>query len=613
MAFALRIHRLDAVDLRGDEAFTVIHWTKIPFSDTWFKLIKTEPNPGALVVYWAWRGVMGQTVFAMRMLSVFASLFGVAVGFALSHRLFKNWWLTGLVGFLWLLDPFLLWHAQDARNYSLIAALTPLNFYLLLYLCDQKPTPRWRAWLPYILVQTLALYIYYLDGFSLVVQAAYVLILGRRDLLKSLFRAWVVIGLLCVPLAIQIYVVRVVSGYQGTAAAFALSGVFKQLVPTLFLGDNTFSLGLGIGLVILLLLGPLIAIVYRQNKEIRGAGWLILLWMVVPITLLSVLSTQSNIFLARYVIMVTPALILSIGIWVALLKDILPIAQSIGRTGQGARAVLLFSLPLFISILFLHEINDYFYHDAPKAPDWQGLTDYLKARTTSHDVIISGSADPALEYYYTGSGDIYYVPTSTTKPTDQFAWLTDHYVGIYLLASDRTNFADAYLREHTQAIYGDTYPGVLQYRNWVVSPTEIEHPLAIQLGDMAILRGYTLLDGADGGVILLLYWEALRQTDTPYSVLVHVVNDVGEPGPPPRAVLDHGIANAIISTTAWQPGGLYRDPVAFPADIPSGHYTIRIGLYETTTGVKLPIIDPNQPDAEATYQGRYPIGKVQLD
>ena len=111
----------------------------------------------------------------------------------------------------------------------------------------------------------------------------------------------------------------------------------------------------------------------------------------------------------------------------------------------------------------------------------------------------------------------------------------------------------------------------------------------------------------------MLYWEALRQTDTQHSVLVHVVTEVSEPGPPPVAVLDHGIANAIISTTAWQPGGLYRDPIIVPVnDIPAGNYTLRIGLYETDSGTKLPIDDLDISNAEADYQGRYPIGAITL-
>lgn len=600
MAFALRIYHLDAVDLRGDEAFTVIHWTKTPFSHDWLELIKTEPSPGSMVIYWAWRGLMGPSVFAMRLLSVFAGVLGVAVGLALSHRLFKNRWLAGLMGLLWLLNPFLLWHAQDARNYSLIAAMTPLNFYLLLRLSDEKTRLRWHDWLPYILLQTAALYIYYLDGFSMMVQAAYLLLLGRRDLLKPLIRVWVIIGLLCLPLAAQIYTVRVVSDYQGTASAFEWSAFFKQLLPTLLLGDSVISLAAGLFLAVFVLIGPLVAIIQGQS---RAAGGLILLWMLIPIILLSALSTQNNIFLARYVIMVTPALLLSIGMFGLVLKN------AFGGGGQLSCVAVLI-IPLLVALLFIREINRYFYHDTPKAPDWQRLTDYLESRTTEHDVIISGSADPALEYYY--AGDIYYIPTSDINPTDQFDWLVGQYSGIYLLASDRTSFADIYLREHTQAIYGDTYPGVVQYRSWVVPPAEIEMPLAVRFGDIAVLRGYTLLDGAGGGVILLLYWEALRPTESDYSVLVHVVTEVAEPGPSPIAVLDHGVANAIISTTVWQSSGLYRDPVVIPADLPSGQYAIRIGLYETATGAKLPIIDPANPDAEAQYQGRYPIGTVEI-
>ena len=43
IAYALRVYKLDSVPLRGDEAYSVMHWTSTPFSDNWDKLIRREP------------------------------------------------------------------------------------------------------------------------------------------------------------------------------------------------------------------------------------------------------------------------------------------------------------------------------------------------------------------------------------------------------------------------------------------------------------------------------------------------------------------------------------------------------------------------------------------
>lgn len=594
--FVLRVYRLDAVDLRGDEAYSVVLWTVPPFSDDWMELARKEPHPaGAYTLYWAWNGVVGESVFATRLLSVFGSTLGMAVFIALGRRIFKKWSLAILLAVLWALNPFLLWHAQDARTYGVLSTLTPLCFYLLLRATDKNSEnhPFSRRWLPYILIQCLTLYIYYFEVLWLVAQGLYILSLRNRALLQQAIKAWVTVGLLSIPVGLQAYYLLFVSEYQGTAVFADWRALFSRFLPTLLFGDNTISLAAGMVLASILFGGLLVLIVRQKNLHHR----LIFLWAIVPPVLLYILSQRSSYFIPRYVVTIAPALLLGI----------IALTSNLPKIAFRQRYTVTLVVAGVMCLISLHEIRDYFFNDPPKAPDWRGLTIYLKARTTSHDLVISGAADPALEYYYRGPGDLYNIPAGNLNPTDDFAWLTENYAGIYLLASANTNFADTYLREHAQPIYGDTYRGVVQYRNWVVPTEEIEHPLNIQFGDVAILRGYTLLDGAGGGTILLLYWEALRQTDSPYSVLVHVASEVAEPGPPPSAVLDHGIANAVISTTAWKSGGLYRDPVPFPVEVPAGNYTIRIGLYETVSGDKLPIADPAN---EASYQGRYPIGEV---
>jgi hypothetical protein len=426
--------------------------------------------------------------------------------------------------------------------------------------------------------------------FSLIVQGIYLLVLRRWDVLRRWVKVLVGMGVLTLPLAYQIYWVAFVRGYRGTASRSDLSAVFERFLPTLLFGDNVILLWVGIVVV-----GLWLTVLAWLIRWRRSEAWFLPLWGVVPVVLLYFVSTRSGLFLPRYVISVVPAFLLSF----VFVVDVVLAA------GWGRRVVV-FLLVLVVSafcFLSLHEIRDYFFHDPPKALNWRGLVAYLEPRTTTQDVIVSGAPDPALEYYYRGQADLYYLPADNSQPTEDFErWLVQ-YQGIFVLAGTRTTELERFLQANAQPIGGDTRPNVVQYRPWVVNPAEIQHPLAVQFGDVAILRGYTLLEGETGGKILLLYWQPLRQTETDYSVLAHVVTEVAEPGPVPAAVLDHGIANSVISTRVWQPDALYRDPVALPPDIPPGRYILRIGLYETNSGQKLPT-----PDAD--YGGRYPIGDV---
>lgn len=569
VAFALRLHRLDAVALRGDEAFTAVHWTKPPFSPDWNFMIRYEPNPGAMLVYWLWSGLVGTGEFALRMLPVLANVTGLAVGVALARRLGFAYGAVLAVGLLWALNPFFLWHAQDARQYSLLTALTPLNFYLLLRAVENASRRRW--WV-YAVFQTATLYLYYIEVFWVIAQGVYLLTLRRGEVLRRFLGVWIGIAFAAIPLVGQFYVVLSVSGYSGTAQRAVLSEVFSVFLPTLLFGESAVPLLLGV-----------IAVAALVGALVRGRQWLLLLWVIVPTVLFVAASTQIDLFRPRYIIAVAPALILALA-WV--IWRWLPSVRLRG----GLVAVL--------AVVCLVQAYAYYYLMPPKSPDWHTLTRYLRERTTTRSLIISDSADTALEYYDTAPGTVYFLPVEGDPTEVDFASLLATHDALFVLSGARTGEIAQFLQANAQAIPGDTQPGVSQFRPWAVTPDEIVHPLAVQFGDVAILRGYTLV----GQTTLLLYWEALRTTAVEYSVLLHLEND---PNAPPAAVLDHGIAGAIVSTRAWTPGVIYRDPVALPPDLLSGDLVMRVGLYDTATTEPLTVLDSDET--------RYLLGTLERD
>lgn len=553
MAFALRLYRLDAVPLRGDEAFTAIHWTKTPFSPDWNFMIQHEPNPGAMLAYWAWSSAVGTSELALRMLAVLANVFGLAVAVALARRLRLTVGAALAVGLLWALNPFFLWHAQDARQYSLLTALTALNVYLLLRAVEGE---RPRLWWVYVAAQTATLYLYYIEAFWVAAQGVYLLSLRRGAVLRRYVACWCVIALLLIPLAVQFYVVLSVSGYSGTAQRAALADLFAVFLPTLLFGESTLPVLVGLGLALALITGLA-----------RGRQTLLLAWVLVPTTLFYIASTQLDLFRPRYIIAVAPALLIAIvwSVW-----RWLP-----ARTNRAA-------VILAVCVVSAWQCWAYFFVVPAKSPPWDDLAHYLRPRTTTASVVISDSADTALEYYYPAPGTIYFVPTDRDPTEADFAALLAGRDALFVLSGARTGALSQYLQANAQAIPGDTLPGLVQFRPWTVTAGEIAAPLAVRIADVAVLRGWTLV----GDTTLLLYWEAVRQTPQEHSVLLHLY----APGTTaPAAVLDHGIAGAIISTRAWIPGGLYRDPVALPPNLPAGEYAVRVGLYETATGEPLRI------------------------
>lgn len=568
IAALLRLYHLDTVPLRGDEAFAAVHWTKTPFSADWMFLVEYEPNPGAMIIYWAWAKLAGTSEFALRMLPLLGGVFGVAMGAALAHRLTQSWRLAALVAVLWALNPFFVWHAQDARQYSLLTALTPLNIYLLLRAIrtDQR-----RLWMAYVFFQTLTVTIYSIELFWVAAQGVYVLSLRRRDVLRRAVVAWAALGALLIPLFVQMYYVTVLREYAGTASGADLGEMFARVVPTLLFSEIRIAVIAGLFIALGILAG-----VSLYGGRARA---LLLAWIIVPALLFYAASTRTPLFNPRYIIALTPALLLGAVITADGLAR-----RWHKRAGVYAAAALVTAL----SIISLVEIRAYFYDDPPKARDWRGMAAYLEARSDSDTVLISDSADTALEYYYGEIGRVYFIPDGDDFPEDDLRALLDEYTTLFLLSGARTGPAGQFLQTHAQHIPGDTYPDLIQYRAWDVNPAEIVTPLDAEFGGVARLRGYTLL----GRTALLLYWEALAVTDEEHSVLLHLEQT---PGQPPL-VLDHGVAGAQVSTRTWTPGALYRDAVALPVEMPPGAYTLLVGMYPTAGGDSL-----TGPDGAARY------------
>jgi mannosyltransferase len=566
IGFALRVYHLDTVDLTGDEAFTAVYGLFTPFSSEWFSTMRTEPNPGALAMSWALTSVGGDSAFVLRLVSVFGGMIGLASGIALARRFFRDWRLVTLVGVLWALNPFLIYYAQDARQYGLISGFNPLSLYLFVRALDKKTS---RAWLLYGIVQTVAIYIHFLDVLWVAAQVVYVLVSVwtptrekiKREL-KQPFITWLLMGIALIPLAIQTYIVVVVSSYHANATTADLGALFSYFLPTLLFGENTLPLAFSL-LLAIILIGSVILWARQHPRE----GRLLLLCLLVPTILFLIITTQASLFRPRYVIALAPALLLSIG--------------ALADLTRRYRAVVFAALGLTIGIISAVEVRDYYFYDTPKGADWRGLTAYLESRTTSNDTVIFAYSDPAMNYYY--HGDVTFVPAGTPDIPQLMDTLLTSHDALFLLPGEGMDIAQGYLQAHAQWIANDTAHNVTQYRSWLVNEREIQFPMSVDFGDVGRLRGYSLVQGAGGGTTLLLYWEALALTPTDYSIMLHL--QVGDAAP---IVLDHGIANAQISTRAWQTGTLYRDPIVMPAETPAGEYTIYVGMYPVGTSDLLP-------------------------
>jgi len=127
----------------------------------------------------------------------------------------------------------------------------------------------------------------------------------------------------------------------------------------------------------------------------------------------------------------------------------------------------------------------------------------------------------------------------------------------------------------------DLAPIILTAPDRVFDPPLIGNRTAIRFGDSIRLAGYDLTTTDALNIILL--WRALATPDSDLIAFIHIEDVSGQV----VAQSDAVPANWSRPTTGWLAGEYILDPRALPA-LPSGEYTIFVGLADRITGARLP-------------------------
>jgi 4-amino-4-deoxy-L-arabinose transferase-like glycosyltransferase len=122
-----------------------------------------------------------------------------------------------------------------------------------------------------------------------------------------------------------------------------------------------------------------------------------------------------------------------------------------------------------------------------------------------------------------------------------------------------------------------------------------QQSMNVNFGNVIQLSGYDLhvaSEGAEAGVALTLYWQAVDLPIKDYKVFVHLVN------------LDwelHGQGDGYpmggrFPTSEWQPGDLVIDPhwITIPQPLTPGQYKGAVGWYLESTGERLTVLEAGQ-------------------
>ncbi|MBZ0284241.1 MAG: glycosyltransferase family 39 protein [Anaerolineae bacterium] len=592
IGFFLRLHNLAVTPLRGDEAFSILYWARLPLGESLTNIATIEPHPAFIyALFRGWGLLFGTTEFSMRLLPALFNLLGIPALYILGTQLGGKH-VGLLAALLFALHPFEIWHAQDARNNGIWAGLSALALITGLRAL-QQPNNRWR-WLLYGILAALAANVFYFDLLTLSAFGFYVLVSHRKT-----FGRWIIATLPAFVTAIGSFLILqgnlVATGtYSGTIAGqLDIPRLFTTFLPTLTFGETLpldivnivwpfITLVLGIGLVSL----------WRWKP--KSALFLSIIGFVPPL-LFSLAAIRMNIFTPRYLLAVIPAYIVIV-------------ATLITCLWQMRRTTLRWiGVTVCITWIGLSGYSIYNYVAVPayaKSRDWPALTDYLAANVTASDLVIQLSVDSAFGYYYNAPADDIALPGYPTQPADEIERIltteSEKRRGIWIVGQTFPDWPSAgvvenWLDSNMQLVREGQADDLKfrQYMRWSVSANELTPQPLANFDDSIELVGAQTFLSPDRNLTIWLYWRPQQQMATPLKIFVHLIGAVNPAtGSPLWSQDDQYPQDGRISTTDWTSGEIYRDVYTLPlVSVAPGDYEIHVGFYEPETNARLPIGD----------------------
>ena len=593
---ALRLYRINVVPLRGDEAFTVLHWMREPLANTLTVIAPVDPQPPlAYSLYRGWSLAVGSHELTVRLLPALMNTIGIAAIFAVGFRLGGRK-LGLLAALVWAFHPLQIWHGQDARNYAIWAAASLVALWLSLRALERD---RRIDWILYVAAASVAAYVYYLELFVVAALNIYVIVFygKRRATLMRWFMAQGLVALLLSPWYLQERLL-LGSGYTGTASGFDPMLWLTWFLPSLAFGDTmpaylvqTFWWGLLVWLV-------LAAVVWW--RESRRYGVLLVLIASLPLLLLGVVSLRLNVFVPRYVLAAAPAYALLI-----LGSSLFLLQKRCFSTFWRSLAVGL--LAVYLLLLGFSLLRYYFDNDYAKAPDWRALASHLRDQVGENDLLINTSADEAFTFYlqeYEIEAEYLRLPANPAQTVREIETILSAYApemeSLWLAAQPPNDWPNAdapyrWAETHMLLLRGDQIGGLwaLHYVPQTVQRALGEYAArpAAQFEDVAALARVEVVrsSAAPDRLDVLLSWQALAQTEAPLKVFVHLINVTDTSLQTIWSQDDAFPQDGRIATTNWQPGIIYNDTYRLASPTLPGEYALIVGWYDPITGRRLSV------------------------
>lgn len=459
--------RLMTESIRLDEAQSIWMFTKS--FPTLFHLVGSDVHvPLYGILLHIWMQVFGTDIITVRMFSFLFFILSIPLVYIVTKRLYRDFARENIAFYtmlVFMLSPFLLWYASEARMYTLLIFFALISHY---YFLDFLHSYGKKGKLGFFLVSLFGFYTHYF--YFLLTAAQGLFIIGtllfsqKEQIKKNKVTEFITFAsiIFCDLLLFTPWIVYVVSLGEVQNAAPLIPpptsyNIFQTFILFVFGFQNQIIQSAIVSLWPLFVI-VLFFIFTRRFLRVSQNLVYAIITSTLPIALTFILSYIHPIFLTRYLIFVTP-LLFSLIVWLVVIFS--------KRKSQ-------FGILLLLSIMALSLVFQTNAASTPVKEHYENTAEYLEVHATPSDIIAVSAPFTIypLEYSYHGTARIVTIPfwnRFTYGPIPSYSDTElEKEINTYKLVYDRLFLVLSYNQGYQQNIqqYLDTHYQLLEIKDF---------------------------------------------------------------------------------------------------------------------------------------------------
>jgi mannosyltransferase len=313
--FILKFIFIDSRDIAMDEPFSI--WLSQNYFNAIFTALKGGNDSALYYIFLHfWIKLFGIGAVAVRIPSVIFSSLTAGIIYYTGARFFSR--KAGfLAAFIFTFSTMQIYFSHEARVYALFEMLAAWNMMLCLAILKDAENRRLYLWL--FICDLLLIYSHYLGWMIPAVQVFILMLMPVRNMIWKPLLIVLLLLLIC-------YIPNFAVLFSRIGAFTGGTWVHKPQFSELYGNINRFlnSRYVTAMLLLIAMAGVIFLYIKHKVKEVaemlkQNSYWIVMLFFLLPYLLMFVISFRFPMFLDRYILFATPALYLTVALFIELI------------------------------------------------------------------------------------------------------------------------------------------------------------------------------------------------------------------------------------------------------------------------------------------------------